>query len=218
VELVFGAGRLDRRVGEVERLLQEWRIKEQDAGQLYLEHEPSTPSDQVLLEDLAATMLINSRVALQAATSVYRNGSTLDLRRLPDKALEETNETERQLVADVIGTMTSWPWVGASLATKTLHKKRPALIPVLDNQAIFGAYMNPLWPEKRSLADTIKAVSRIKEALDWIFTDLTRPENQPAWTQLHAIETGRARIELFDMVWWIHFREVEPVTPPSTRT
>ena len=39
--------------------------------------------------------------------------------------------------------MTSWPWVGASLATKTLHKKRPALIPVLDNMAIFGAYDEP---------------------------------------------------------------------------
>jgi len=73
--------------------------------------------------------------------------------------------------------MTSWPWVGASLATKTLHKKRPALIPILDNQAIFGACMNPLWPGKRSLMDTIKAVPRIKEALDWIAADMTRFEN-----------------------------------------
>jgi hypothetical protein len=60
------------------------------------------------------------------------------------------------------------------LATKTLHKKRPGLIPILDNQAIFGAYMNPLWPEKRSLMDTIKAVPRIKQALDWIAADITR--------------------------------------------
>jgi hypothetical protein len=37
------------------------------------------------------------------------------------------------------------------------------LIPIIDNQAIFGAYMNPLWPEKRSLMDTVKAVPRIKE-------------------------------------------------------
>jgi hypothetical protein len=50
------------------------------------------------------------------------------------------------------------------LCSKTLHKKRPALIPVLDNQAILGAYMNPYWSEKRSLADTIKAVPRIKGA------------------------------------------------------
>ncbi len=160
-------------------------------------------------------MLINSRVAAQAATSVYRNGGTLDLRLLTDKALEETTDEDRQVAASVIGTMTSWPWVGASLATKTLHKKRPALIPVLDNMAIFGAYMNPHWPEKPALADTIKAVPHIKDALDWIARDITRSENESVWTQLHATEPQRSRIELFDMVWWMYFRQVEPVSIPT---
>jgi hypothetical protein len=53
------------------------------------------------------------------------------------------------------------------LATKALHKKRPAL-PILDNQAVLGAYMNPHWPERRSMGDTIKAVPRIRDALNWI--------------------------------------------------
>lgn len=217
MELILGAGKIDRRVADVERLLRDWREKERDWGQLYLEYEPMTPRDQLLVEDLAVTMLINSRVAAQAAVSVFRNGSALDLGSLPDKALEETTNEDRELVAGVIGTMTSWPWVGASLATKTLHKKRPALIPVLDNQAIFGAYMNPYWPERRSLADTIKAVARIKEALDWIAEDLTRPENTATWPELQAIEPDRSRIELFDMIWWMYFRRVEPVVvaPPT---
>jgi len=216
VELIFGAGKIDRRVPEVEGLLREWREKERDWGQLYLEYDPVTPRDRLLVEDLAVTMLINSRVAARAATSVYRNGATVDLASLPDKALEETTDEERQLVANVIGTMTSWPWIGASLATKTLHKKRPALIPVLDNQAIFGAYMNPLWPGRRSLTDTIKAMPRIKEALDWIAEDITRPENASVWTRLEAIEPTRSRIELFDMTWWMYFRQVEPVASLGT--
>lgn len=211
MELIFGAGRIDRRVADVEDLLRDWREKEKDWGQLYLEYEPITPRDRLLVEDLAVTMLINSRVAAQAATSVYRHGAALDLGSLPDKALEETTSEDREFVASVIGTMTSWPWVGASLATKTLHKKRPALIPVLDNQAIFGAYMNPHWPDRRSLADTIKAVARIKEALDWIAEDLTRSQNAVTWAELHAVEPDRSRIELFDMVWWMYFRNVEPV-------
>jgi Family of unknown function (DUF6308) len=169
----------------------------------------------LLVEDLAATMLVNSRVAARAATSVYRNGATIDLRSLPSKALEETTHEDRQLVAGVIGTMTSWAWIGASLATKTLHKKRPALIPILDNQAIFGAYMNPLWPEKRSLTDTVKTVPRINEALDWIAADITRSDNASVWPQLHAIEPERSRIELFDMVWWMYFRLVEPLVVPE---
>jgi hypothetical protein len=59
--------------------------------------------------------------------------------------------------------------------------------------------------------DTIKAVSRIREALDWIAADITRSENASVWPQLHAIEPERSRIELFDMVWWMYFRQVEPV-------
>lgn len=107
MELTFGAGKTDRRVPEVEGLLREWREKERDFGQIYLKHEPATPPDRLLVEDLAATMLINSRVAARAATSVYRNGSALDLGALPDKALEETTGEERQIVAGVIGTMAS---------------------------------------------------------------------------------------------------------------
>lgn len=205
MELIFGAGKLDRRVHDVDGLLRDWREKERDFGQLYLEHEPITSRDRVFVEDLAVTMLINSRVEARQAMGVVRNGASLDLTVLPDKALGETTDSERQVVAEVVAAMTTWPGVGASVATKTLHKKRPRLIPVLDNMAIFGAYMNPLWPEKPALADTIKAVTRIKEALDWITADVTRPENERGWARLEEIEPTRSRIELFDMVWWLYF-------------
>jgi hypothetical protein len=205
MELIFGAGKIDRRVADIESLLRDWRVKEMDFGQLYLEHESATSPDRVFVEDLAVTMLINSRVDARQAMGVFRNGATLDLSGLPDKALGETTDRERQLLAELIGTMTTWPGIGASVATKTLHKKRPALIPVLDNMAIFGAYMYPLWPDKRALAETIKAVPRIKEALDWIAVDVTRPENEAAWARLQQIEPERSLIELFDIVWWMHF-------------
>jgi uncharacterized protein DUF6308 len=205
MELMLGAGKIDRRVVDVEGLLGDWREKEKDFGQLYLEHEPVTSSDRVFVEDLAVTMLINSRVDARQAMGVSRNGATLDLSGLPNKALGQTTDGERQVIAELIGVMTRWPGVGASVATKTLHKKRPALIPVLDNMAIFGAYMYPLWPEKGALAETIKAVPRIREALDWIAVDVTRPENESVWMRLEEIEPERSRIELFDMVWWMHF-------------
>jgi len=176
-----------------------------DYGQLYLEHQPSTSPNRVLVEDLAVTMLVNSRVDARQAIGVSRNAAKLDLSGLSDKPLGETTDGERQMVADLIGVMTTWPGIGASVATKTLHKKRPALIPILDNMAIFGAYMYQSWPERAALADTIKAVPRIKEALDWIALDVTRPENEATWLRLHEMEPERSRIELFDMVWWMHF-------------
>jgi len=216
LDLIYGAGKLDRRVEGVEKLLHEWRMREADWGQLYLEFQPATPKDVLLVEDLAATMLINSRVAGQAAAAVYRNGSTLDLASWPDKPLEQTNADERRGLAELIGTMTTWPWVGASLATKTLHKKRPRLVPILDNQAIFGAYMNATWPKQRSSQETIKSTARIHEALEWIYADLTRPENAEAWSELAVVEPERTRIEIFDCAWWVYFRKLEPVTPPRS--
>lgn len=101
MELILGAGKLDRQVADVEGLLHDWREKERDWGQLYLEYQPITPRDRLLVEDLAVTMLINSRVAARAATSVCRNGSTLDLGSLPEKALEETTNEDREVVASV---------------------------------------------------------------------------------------------------------------------
>lgn len=215
MDLVYGAGNLDRVVKDAEELLREWRVREADWGQLYLEFKAATPPDEVLVEDLAVTMLINSRVAGQAAAAVLRNGRSLNLRSVEDKPLEETTAEERQRLAALIGTMTSWPWVGASLATKTLHKKRPRLIPILDNQAIFGAYMNPRWPEQRSLTETIKSGDRIWEALNWISFDLTRRENTATWLALQEQEPARTRIEIFDCVWWIYFRRLEPVQAPQ---
>ena len=50
---------------------------------------------------------------------------------------QETPDEDRQAIADLIATVASWPEFAASVATKILHKKRPDLIPILDNEAIF---------------------------------------------------------------------------------
>jgi len=107
----------------------------------------------------------------------------------------------------------AWPGFAASVATKVLHKKRPALIPILDNEAIFGAYMSPTWPEQRASMESVYSPSRIREALDWIWFDVTRPENEDVWPVLNRSHPSRTRIELFDMAWWMQFRSVQPGRP-----
>ena len=88
--------------------------------------------------------------------------------------------------------MTSWPWVGAALATKTLHKERPRLIPMLDNRAIFGACMNPRWPAERSLMDTIKSTACIREALEWIALQMKHSRRE----RTGQIAPRRARVRV----------------------
>jgi hypothetical protein len=81
----------------------------------------------------------------------------------------------------------------------------------LDNEAVFGAYMYPKWPEKPARKDSIKDRKTILTALNWIAIDITRPENADAWEALHCIEPERTRIQLFDSVWWMYFRNTQPV-------
>jgi hypothetical protein len=212
VALVVGAGRLDRSLDEAEGLLLAYRG---DSGAEYLDHEPSTHSDELRPEDLAVTSLVNSRFTMDAFRSLARHGHEIDLRSLPHLPLERTTAAERGRVADLIATVAQWRGFATSVATKVLHKKRPSLIPMLDNLAIFGAYMNPLWPEHPASMESVKSQVKIKEALDWIAYDLTRSENASVWQHLHTIEPSRSRIQLFDSVWWMHFRQIEPVRGSS---
>ena len=206
MELVYGAGKIDRPVRDAECLVHDGRVKERDWVWASISRTSrARRMDRVLVEDLAVTMLVNSRVTAQAAMSLHANGASLDLSAPRIKRLKRQATRSGFSWATLIGTMTNPPWVGfgASVATKTLHKKRPALIPILDNRAIFGAYMNSAWPEKPSLDVTIKAVPRIKEALDWIAIDVSWSENESVWAHLQAVEPDRSRIEFFDMVWWM---------------
>ncbi len=122
------------------RLVDSYRT---DDGLRYLDYRPLTPPNRMVPEDLAVTILINSRVAGTAFKAVQDHGDEVPLDALPGCALEDSDDGERQAVCDVICTVIAWPGFAASVATKVLHKKRPALIPILDNEAIFGAYMSP---------------------------------------------------------------------------
>lgn len=212
MNLLLGAGHLDRVLEDAERLLIGYR---NDDGLRYLNYRPATDADRLLPEDLAVTILINSRVGAAAFKSAQDLSPALDLSRLPDVTLEESSARDRAAVAALVAQVAAWPGFAASVATKILHKKRPRLIPILDNQAIFGAYMNPQWPRQRASTYSIYAEGRIREALEWITIDLTRPENTGTWAALCESQPTRTRIELFDMVWWMHFRRHQPVVPAS---
>jgi hypothetical protein len=204
VRLILGAGHRHRIIPNADELLRQYRA---DTGCWYLDYESSISKTILTPEDLAVTLLLNSRVTGRAFVSLQRYGPTINLSDLPQKPLERTTVEERREVATFIATMATWPGFAASVATKVLHKKRPDLIPILDNQAIFGAYMNKAWPEEAAHRGGVKSADRIFPALDWIAFDITRPENTTAWEVLHTIEPTRTRIELFDSVWWVYVKE-----------
>lgn len=204
MELILGGGKIPRIVTHADQRLIEYR---NDSGRDYLDHKPNTPPDELVLEDLAVTLLVNSQARIRAASSMLE---PIDIGHLPDMPLEATSEEDREKATRMIGEVCR-PGIMVSIATKMLHKKRPGLIPVLDNHAIFGAYMNPYWPKEHSSGESVAGSDpRVREALDWIAYDLKRPENLKTWQELRKIEQSRTLIELFDSVWWIEFRRLEP--------
>jgi hypothetical protein len=92
MNLLLGAGHLDRVLEDAERLLIGYR---NDDGLRYLDYRPATDADRLLPEDLAVTILINSRVGAAAFKSAQDLSPALDLSRLPDVSFEESSAGDR---------------------------------------------------------------------------------------------------------------------------
>ena len=81
------------------------------------------------------------------------------------RAMHPLSEPVAHRATSFIAAVTGWEGFAASVATKVLHKKRPKLLPILDNEAIFGTYMNLKWPEKLASTDCVYAKARIARRL-----------------------------------------------------
>jgi hypothetical protein len=94
VDLVVGAGKLDRTLQDVEALVEAYRT---DDGLRYLDYQPLTPSDRMVPEDLAVTILINSRVAGAAFKAVQDHGHEVALDALlPAPSRTPTRDSARR--------------------------------------------------------------------------------------------------------------------------
>jgi hypothetical protein len=224
VDLVLGPS--DRRLTAVEELLDQFIEDPAETGNDYLDYAPTSSPDRLVPEDLAVTLPMNSFASALTFRSIVSNGHKIAdrLAALPHTALEESDAQVRGDLVDLIAAVACWPYIKVSVATKLLHKKRPALIPVLDNRAIFGALLWSEWspPTRVSRGDSIdgRSVGVISEAVQALYRDLTRRENAATWdglTERTRVRHGkeRSRIELLDMVWWRYFRNLEP--PPGRR-
>jgi hypothetical protein len=120
VGLILGANQIDRNVDNADVHLREYR---DNTGYDYLNYKSITPPNTLVPEDLAVTLLVNSRAKPTAFQSLQKYGSTINLEVLPAKPLEMTTQGERHGIAELIATVANWPGFAVSTATKVLHKK-----------------------------------------------------------------------------------------------
>lgn len=100
VELVYGAGRIDRRVTDAESLLREWRVKEKDWGQLY-----HLAVDEALREAAAQYVLVFVEVddETRRRRLAEREGLDVDLGALDRHSTEREVPRLRERAAAVVG-------------------------------------------------------------------------------------------------------------------
>lgn len=106
MDLILGAGKLERVISDVDRLLREYRG---DIGYEYLKYRPVTPPNKLVPEDLAVTLLVNSRVTYRAFQSLQKYGEGIEFNKLPLGPLQQISDTELKSLAKVITTVANWP-------------------------------------------------------------------------------------------------------------
>lgn len=177
-------------------------------GPLYYRHRPCTDPDRVVLEDLGAAVLLEGVRSSRAARSLADR--PVYIGRVPKIPLEEAEESDRQLVVDAIMDLigpTRGSGFASSVATKVLHKKRPATVPVLDNRAVYGAFLDASWsPGEWPAGHSVRAAGRVRAALDAVAQVLSDHRNEATWETVCMRWNEFTRVELFDMAWWAYVR------------
>ncbi|MEA2581089.1 MAG: hypothetical protein QOE83_1981 [Actinomycetota bacterium] len=170
-------------------------------GSAYHRFRSRTSPDVLLPEDLAPTIALSGRASYKAFVSLDL-GTPIRI-DLPQVPLERASLRVVTNVAETISELCSLTGFGVSLASKTLHAKRPALIPVMDRRAFFGAYLHPAWApgEEPYWASPLEDVVSIEQALLAVRDDLQRAENGTSWLRLKR--PGESRVVAFDKVWWM---------------
>lgn len=200
--LVVGRHTLD----DVHTLLEQYRLQVPH-GPSYYAYRPTTDPDRVTVEDLGLAVLFGERPRSQTAqTLVY---APVDVSKVPSAPLHETSAAGRALVVDTIMELVGRPAsdIASSLATKMLHKKRPATVPVLDDAAIFATFCSDPW--QRGVVppgEPVRDRERVADALDRVHTVVSDPANATAWEALEHEWPKFTRIELLDRAWWAYVR------------
>ena len=175
-------------------------------GPSYYAYRPSTDPDLVTVEDLGLAVLLEGQPRSRAARSLVDD--PVDISDAVSVPLHETASADRERIINVVMRLVGRRGSGfaSSLATKVLHKKRPATIPVLDNQPVYATLCSSDWqPGELPRGSSIRSRTAIARALDAVYDTVAAPQNSDAWVALER-KSSQSRIELFDMIWWAFVR------------
>lgn len=183
-----------------------WYDQHVKQGPSYYRYRSETDPDRATVEDLGIAVLFEGQPRSRAARTLV--DAPIDLGGVTKRPLHETTADDRAGVVDVILELVGrqGSGFGSSLATKVLHKKRPATIPILDNQAVYATLCSDAWkPGVLPRGKTTRSRSTIGTALEIVYGIVSDSRNEYVWDGV-ADRWPYERIELFDMAWWAFVR------------
>lgn len=158
--------------------------------------------DAIVFGDLAWGTLLEGRPSSTAAQQLLR-ARAIDISRVPSSPLGELSDYQCDAVVAGIRELAKLDGIRSALATKVLHPKRRASVPILDNQAIYGAFMTlGFVPGDAYKGYGTRQETKIKGALLKVRECLRDETNTRGWSVLENNYPDLKRVELFDMVWW----------------
>lgn len=138
---------LDRALEFVRR---DWSYRDYDLA-------PVEQDDRLTAEDIAVANKIVARMSASVQAAVLERAPLINraLAKIPPAATlcAPEAEIEWDALGELYQTMWRIPEVGLPRATKILHKKRPALIPILDS--VVEGYLRAVDPIPRGAFDTV---------------------------------------------------------------
>lgn len=135
------------------------------------------------------------------------NSSQLEIDDVPNSPLQRCSEDQLRAIADgLFDRAAAWDGFGVSTVSKVVHRRRRDTVPILDRQAISGAYMSTSWTPGDSHQGHSPSRAQVFETIAAIAADLKATDNESSWNAAEVAWPTLTRVEQFDVLWWSIWR------------
>lgn len=182
---------------------------------------PCQPGNEVGLPEIYSSIGINSRVLSYDAARFLRRATEAMplLAKIPDRTrLEDSSRDQVEAAAELVDLFTREHLIGRGKATKVLHKKRPAFIPVIDDVVFNFLWRN--FPYRISENSSMKDILLIYKMLLEECSDTLGRVQAVLVQRGFALSTSRVLDFLIWLEWrWLGSRSsVEPLPTGAYKT
>ncbi len=198
----------------------DWYKAQVAFGPMYYSDFPA-PSDALGAAELAFGTLLGAWQRPMPRIQTFKsllNAGEATIQDIPTTPLGDCSPDQLCALAEGLSSRAySWDGFGVSTVSKVIHRKRRASVPILDRQAVSGAYVSMEWEPGVVAHGRDPGYGGVMHTLELMVRDLTCTDNADGWTAALFAWPGLEDIELLDVLWWSVWRTPESATDAPIR-